>query len=354
MIDIEKLPEFDGHELVLRLYDKATNLRGFIALHNTNAGPAVGGTRFCYYKNEEEALRDALRLSRAMTYKCALACVPYGGGKAVLMVPRPTKKAENLKNEKYLIAYARKLDFLTKHFFTGEDVGMTERDIKILARHSSSIIGRPSVGGLPSHWAALSVFESMRAALSVLYGDESFKNRTIAIKGLGNVGFDLAKIVSKAGAHIIGAEINTERIRRARAQIKGIRIVSPEVIHKQNVDIFSPCALSGDLSKKTIPQLGAKIVCGSANNQLDTVEDGTRLFKRGIIYVPDYIANAGGLINVVDELHSCGYNRARVKQNIANVRATVTRILAESKRQRRSSDQVSDKLGRDRFRAAKL
>jgi leucine dehydrogenase len=349
-LKIEELPEFDGHELVLYLYDKTTGLRGFIAIHNTNAGPAVGGTRFCHYESEEDALRDALRLSRAMTYKCALANVSYGGGKAVLMAPRSARAAEKLKNEKYLAAYTRRMNLLDGHFFTGEDVGITKCDIKILARHSSSIIGRPSVGELPSHWAAVSVYESMRAALVTMYDNDSFKNRTVAIKGLGNVGLDLAKMLSRAGAYIIGAEINQERVQRARKHVKGIHIVSSEVIHKQKADIFSPCALSGDLSKKTIPQVRTKIICGAANNQLATAEDGMRLFKYGIIYIPDYIANGGGLINVIDELHSGGYNRERVERNVARVRTTVARLLAESKKQRRPPDQIADEIARSRFR----
>ena len=354
MNDIEKLPEFDGHELIIRLYDKATGLRGFLAIHNTNVGPAVGGTRFCYYKSEEDALRDALRLSRAMTYKCALAKVPYGGGKAVLMAPRSASAANTLKNEKYLAAYARKVDFLNGGFFTGEDVGMTENDIKMLVRHSSHIIGKPKVGGMPAHWAALGVYESMRATLKAAYGSESFKDKTVAIKGLGNVGFDLAQMLVKAGAHIIGAETDKGRVERALKHISGIKIVSPNSIHKQKVDIFSPCALSGDLSKETIPELKAKIVCGSANNQLAAPEDGMRLFKRGIIYVPDYIANAGGLINVADELHSGGYNRERVERDVAKVRTTVASILAESEKSNRPPEQVADILGRSRFEAKKI
>jgi len=351
VVNIEKLPEFDGHELILRFSDKFTGLRGFIAIHNTNAGPAVGGTRFAYYKNEEDALRDALRLSRAMTYKCALSHVPYGGGKTVLMAPRSPAMVTKLKNEKYLRAYARKLDFLKGSFFTGEDVGMTEHDIKTLARFSTSIIGRPSVGELPSYWAALSVFESMRVALKTTFGNESFVDRTVAIKGLGNVGFDLAQMLHKAGAHIVAADTNKERVLHALKHLPNIRIVSAGSIHTQKADIFSPCALGGDLTKKVIAEIKAKIVCGSANNQLATPEDGMRLLKRGIIYVPDYIANAGGLINVVDELHSGGYDRKRVQRNTIKVGMTVAHVLSESKRLRRPSNKVADKLGRERFEA---
>lgn len=353
MIDIEKVPEFDNHETVLRFYDKATELRGYIAIHNTSAGPAVGGTRYWHYGSEKDALRDALRLSKAMTYKCALANVPYGGGKAVLMAPRSHKGTKDEKSEKYLAAYAKRLAALDGHFFTGEDVGMTEKDIEILARYSPSIIGRPSVGGLPSPWAAKSVLQSMRAALKVLYGSDSFTGRTIAIKGLGNVGFDLALMLREAGAVVIASEIRPERVQRAKKEIPQIKIVAPEVIHKQKADVFSPCALGGDLTQQSIRELKAKIICGSANNQLASSKDSSRLFKRGIIYVPDYVANAGGLINVVDELHSGGYDRARVERNVAQVFETVTHLLTESIKKKRPSDFIADQIVAKRLTSVK-
>lgn len=350
-IALESLPEFDDHELIIRFFDRATHLRGYIALHNTTAGPAIGGTRYCYYQNETEALRDALRLSRAMTYKCALAHVPYGGGKAVLIAPRSPHAAKKRKNIKYLNAYARKIELLGGHFYTGEDVGLTETDITILAHTSSYIVGRPQVGGMPAHWAARSVFESMRAALKTVYASDSFQGRSVAIKGLGNVGFDLAGMLIRAGAHIIGADINRERVQRARAKLKKIRVVSPKSVHAERADIFSPCALGGDLSQVTIPQLQVSIVCGAANNQFAAPEDGARLFRRGIVYVPDYIANGGGLINVVDELHRGGYSQQRVEKNIRRVHTTVVRLLTESKKQHRPPDHIADQIARDRFMA---
>ncbi len=335
--------------MVLRLYDRSTNLRGFIAIHNTHAGPAVGGTRFAHYASEEEALRDALRLSRAMTYKCALAKVPYGGGKAVLMAPKNASAAEKLKNEKYFAAYARRIALLDGHFFTGEDVGLTKRDIEILAKHSESIIGRPAVGGLPAHWAALSVFESMRAALKTVFGNDSFKGRTVAIKGLGNVGSDLAMLLHKAGAQIVGAEKNQDRLRAVQKKIPSMRSVSPEAILTQTADILSLCALGGDLSEKTIAKLKVKIVCGAANNQLATPRDSARLAKRGIVYIPDYVANGGGLINVVDELDAKGYDRARVERRVSQVRKTVTDILTAAKKNRCAPDAIADQIGKKRF-----
>ena len=353
MLKIERLPEFDDHELILRLQDTSTGLKGFIAIHTTNPGPAVGGTRFWYYKNEQEALQDALRLSRAMTYKCALANVPYGGGKAVLMAPKGLSEKKKLKIEKYLVAYTKRLNILDGHFFTGEDVGISEQDIEILARNSTSIVGRPSIGGLPSYWAALSVFESMRAALKIACDSDSFEGRSVAIKGVGNVGYDLCELLSTAGATILAADVNPDRIQKLQTRFPDIRIVSPALIHKQTVDIYSPCALNADLTLRTIKELDCKIVCGSANNQLATDKDSARLFKRGIMYIPDYVANAGGLINVVDELHSGGYDKERVTRNVSQVRETVLHILSESKRKNKAPDVIADQLAEQRFKPSK-
>ncbi len=349
MIKITDLPEYAAHEAVLRIEDKETGLRGFIAIHNTNRGPAVGGTRFWYYKNEEEALKDALRLSRAMTYKCAATDLPYGGGKAVLMAPKDQAASHTFKNEKYLQSYARRLELLDGHFFTGEDVGMDEKDIGVLARNSSSIIGRPTIGGLPSPYAASSVFESMRAALTHAYGSDSFVGRTVAIKGLGNVGLELAQMLTKEGAEIIGADVNPEKVAAAQRLLLNCKIVPSHLIHKQKVDIYSPCALGGDLTATVIASLQCSIVCGSANNQLATPKDASRLFARGILYVPDYVANAGGLITVVDELQSGGYDKKRVERNIMQIRETVLHILSESKKKKVSESIIADALAERRF-----
>ncbi|PIR83305.1 hypothetical protein COU19_01045 [Candidatus Kaiserbacteria bacterium CG10_big_fil_rev_8_21_14_0_10_56_12] len=330
MIAVEGLPEFDEHELIARIFDKKTGLRGYIAIHNTTTGVAVGGTRFAHYESEEDALRDALRLSRAMTYKCALAGVPYGGGKAVLIAAADAKGSPAHKSKEYLQAYAGRLSALAAVFYTGEDVGITEEDIVTLSTLSKNIIGRPSVGGLPAHWAAQSVYRSIQAALQHVYGSECINGRTIAIKGLGNVGINLAKMLYDAGAQIIAAEIDEGKARQATHEMPGIILVSPDEIMLQEMDVFAPCALGGDLSPQTISKLSAKIVCGAANNQLTTASDGDLLKKEGITYVPDYIANAGGLITVVDELHDGGYNRARVAHRVDDVKKTVKNLLEKS------------------------
>lgn len=345
MINIEKLPEFDGHAFVARITDVPTGLRGYIAIHDTTLGPAVGGTRYWLYKNDEEALRDALQLSRAMTYKCAMAGVPYGGGKAVLMAP--TKDSE--KSEAYLAAYARALKFLAGRFYTGEDVGVLERDIEILASQSDSIIGRPAVGGLPAKYAALSVFQSMKIALQEKEGDASLLHRIVAIKGLGNVGIELAGMLHDAGASIIGADINPEKTKIAQERFPEMKIVSVARIHKEQADIYSPCALGGEFTTRTARQVRAGIICGSANNQLTDKRVGIQLSKRGILYVPDYVANAGGLISVVDELDREGYSENRVLQRIDDMQSTISRIIKDAKVKRTPTSTIADELVQERL-----
>ncbi len=337
---------YTDHEAVIFIHDKVTQLRGFIAIHNTNLGPAVGGTRIQYYKTEEDALADALRLSRAMTYKCAMAGVPFGGGKAVLMSPkRMTIRQKNA----FLRSYARRLEFLDGHFFTGEDVGVEARDIALLDKHSRSIIGRPKVGGLPAHWAVLSVSLALEAALQEKFGTESFKGRLFAVKGLGNVGMDLCGLILKRGGIVVAADINRKRTELARRQYPSIRIVPAVSIHKQAVDIFVPCALGNELNSRTIKELRCAIVCGSANNQLATSEDGKLLFKRDILYVPDYVANAGGLINVVSELHAGGYSREHVAKRVEHVKIAVEEILTLSRKTKQPTNVIADKIAEKRF-----
>jgi leucine dehydrogenase len=335
------------HEAVVFINDKKTGLRGFIAIHNTNLGPAVGGTRIQYYKTEQDALDDALRLSRAMTYKCAMAGVPFGGGKAVLMSP---KRMARSQKKDFLCSYARRLEFLDGHFFTGEDVGVQAQDIALLDKYSSSIIGRPKVGGLPAHWAVLSVSLALEAALKERFDSESFKGRTFGIKGLGNVGMELCGLILKRGGVVVAADINPARIQLARKRYPSLRVVSSASIHTQAVDVFVPCALGNELTIKTIKELRCAIVCGSANSQLATSEDGMRLFKRNILYIPDYVANAGGLINVVSELHPEGYSRQHVTKRVEKVKGAVEEILTLSRKTNQPTNVIADKIAEKRFK----
>lgn len=343
-LDFRRFPEFDGHELVLTETDEKSGLKAFIAIHNTNLGPAVGGTRYWNYGSEEEALRDALRLSRAMTYKCALAGVPYGGGKGVILA-HPQKP----KSKELIRAYARCIDKLQGRFYTGEDVGIDQDDVRTMIEVTPFIIGKPGVGGDPSPWAALGVFYAIRAALESVFGSEDISGRSFAVKGLGKCGLELARLLSEQGGEILGADISEGKIQKAKELLPKIKIVSPEEIHGQKVDVFTPCALSGDLNQKTIPELRCKIVCGTANNQLTGSEDGSRLHEAAILYIPDYLANAGGLVNVVAELAPEGYNKSWVEMKTEDIETTTKKIIELSRKEMRPTSQIADRIAQEIF-----
>jgi leucine dehydrogenase len=344
MNGIIDLPEFDSHELVSLIKDEGAGLHGFIALHNTNLGPAVGGTRYWHYVSEYEALKDVLRLSRAMTYKCALAGVPYGGGKAVII-----GNPQALKNERFLRSYAQKINLLHGSFFTGEDVGIDLSDVSKLAKYSPYIIGRRRLGGDPSPWAALSTFQALTAAVKEVFGSDDLHGRTVAIKGLGKVGLGLAQLIAEHGGKIIAADTNREVARAVTRKIKNIKIVDPKDIHLQKVDAYSPNALGADINERTINEFRCSIICGGANNQLQSDHYGAVLQRLGILYIPDYVANAGGLINVVDELNKKRYSKERVRDRVLAVRETVEKIIALSKEKKKPTNQVADELARQIF-----
>ena len=343
-----KFPEFDNHEFILSASDQNSGLRCFIALHRTNLGSALGATRFWHYASEEDALRDTLRLSRTMTYKCALARIPYGGGKGVIMADEKFSKNGNL-----LKRYAQLVDGLKGRFYTGEDVGLNGKDVRKMASVTRYVVGKlPKRSDDPPYWTALGVFYAMQAALAMRFGDADMRGRKVAVKGLGKVGTALCRVLHQQGAKLIGADVNFHKVRRARARFPEIQIVSPEEIHRRKVDIFAPCALGNDFDKKTIPQLRCKVICGGANNQLATAEDGARLYSWGILYVPDYLANAGGLINVSAELNRGGYRRPWVERKVKRIKETTKQVLVLSRKTNKPTSEVADRLAESFFKKA--
>ena len=345
----EKLPEFDDHESVSVFEDKTTGLKGFIAIHNTNLGPAAGGTRYWEYSSTEAALRDVLNLSRAMTYKCALAGVSYGGGKGVIIAHSRYQKTEDL-----LKAYTREVNRLNGQFYTGEDVGIDEDDVRILSQYSNFIIGRPGIGGDPSPWAALGVFYAMQAGLNFVFGSPNVEQHTFAIKGLGKVGRELCRLLYESGGKIIVADINPEVVQLVHESFPGVQIADPSEIHRQKVQVYSPCALGGEFTDQTISELQCKIICGGANNQLASRRMGDLLHEKEIVYIPDYIANAGGLINVVSELDQEGYNREEVVDKVKQIRITTKAILEAAQKDRIPVSRVADEFAQEIFSKKKI
>ncbi len=311
-MDIFELMKQGGHEQIIFNYDKETGMRAIIAIHDTTLGNAFGGTRMVNYASMEEALKDAMKLSKAMTYKCAAADEDKGGGKGVIW-----GDPEKDKTEAYLRAYGRFIEILKGRFITGAaDLNLNEADSSVMGRESRHIVARPREEGSSGNTGAITaygVFWGLKACAQFLWGKPDLKGKRIAVQGLGAVGDPLLKHLKDEGLEIIATDIRETTLMRLQA-IYGFKAVKPEGIYEVDCDIFSPSAIGGILNDQTIPKLKCKIVAGCANNQL---EDETRhsrmLHERGILYAPDYVINAGGVIQAIDEAQGFNLERVRLK-----------------------------------------
>jgi leucine dehydrogenase len=321
------LPHQAPHERVLIASDEATGLRTLIAVHNTARGPGFGGCRFWAYENDLAALHDAQRLSQGMSYKNALADLPFGGGKAVIVKPKGEFNREQL-----FAAFARAVDSLQGAYITAEDVGTTTADMRVVQRHTAYVSGIPregAFGGDPSPKTAWGVFVSVQAGAKAVLGRSDLQGLTVAIQGLGAVGWHLAEYLHQAGARLTVADIDPAKTAKAQAQF-GATVVGVDQILAAPVDVLAPCALGASLNAATIPTLQAKLVCGAANNQLALPSDGNLLADRGIAYLPDYLVNAGGIISVAREYRGEGEEQA-VMAEVSRVAERVTELLARIK-----------------------
>lgn len=315
-------PSFDHHEQVTHYFDRDSGLHAIIAIHSTARGPAFGGARCWKYLDENTALTDALRLSRGMTLKNAAAGLPLGGGKAVILL-----SDANPKTPAVMRAFGRCVDALGGRYLTAEDVGTSPADMLEIRRNTRFLAGLPAEHGGrgdPSPWTARGVLASIEAAVEQVFGTPALAGRVLAIQGLGNVGMSLAEMAYAAGAKLIVADINPLRT-AAAAQKYAATVVPVELIHRQSCDVFAPCALGGVLNAVTVSELATKIVAGGANNQLADDSTATLLQARGIIYVPDFIANAGGIIWIHGDY--AGLDVAEVKANVGKIRQRVAAIL---------------------------
>ncbi|MBI2285816.1 Glu/Leu/Phe/Val dehydrogenase [Candidatus Saccharibacteria bacterium] len=344
------LKEFDDHEMVIGISDAKSGLRGYIAIHNTNLGPALGGTRWQRYPSEEAAIRDVLNLSKAMSYKCAIAGLPWGGGKAVIFAEEDADREAQLK------AYAKKVEKLKGLFKTGTDLGIFDSDVRKMARHTKHMLGvsKADRGDLTtSKMAALGVYYCIKAALDFAHGSESVKGRTIGIKGVGKLGGELVELLSEDGANLVIADVDADKCQRITQRYPGVKVVEPKEIHKQRLDVYSPCALGNELSGRIIKELKTKIIAGGANNQLANEFVGDRLFEKGILYAPDYVTNAGGLIYVADELETDGFHKERVLQRVKDLQVLLKHILTASKKQNIPAHKVANGIGLERILTGK-
>ncbi len=335
-------PELGSHEDIVFVQDKATGLRAIIAVHDTTLGPALGGCRVWPYENPSDALTDALRLSRGMTYKNALAGLDLGGGKAVIIAdPRKDKTPEMME------AFGRHVDRLSGTYITAEDVGVSPEDMEAVARQTAHVRGTKATGlGDPSPYTALGVFEGIKASAKHVFGSSDLEGKVVSVQGLGHVGYDVARQLYHAGAKLIVSDIHAPAVLKA-IETFGATAVDPGEAHMVEADIFTPCALGAGLNARTIPHIRAKIVAGAANNQLQTPADGDALKKRGILYAPDYAINAGGVISIA--IAAPGSGDAMVREKTIAIGETLAAIYERADREGTTPERVADAMAEERL-----
>lgn len=334
-----------GFEQLVFGHDRATGLRAIIAIHNTTLGPGLGGTRMYPYRSEDDAIADALRLSRAMTYKSAAAGLNLGGGKAVIIGDPSRDKSEAL-----LRAYGRLIHTLGGRYWTASDVGTNSKDMDIVRQETPYVTAcseENGGGGDTSVLTGLTVYMGMKACAREVFGTDSLAGRKIVLQGVGKVGTYLLDHLVKEEPRLAVTDIDAHRARSVAEKYKA-ELIDSLSVYDVECDIFSPNALGGVLNEATIPRLKCRVVVGGANNQLATAADAERLQKRGILYAPDYIVNSGGVINAGDEL--LGYNRARATAKAQEVYYTTLRVFAMAKTQGITTAEAADRLAEERIR----
>ena len=343
------LSDFADHEQVVFVSDDKSGLKAIIAVHNSKLGPALGGCRMWPYASEEEAVRDVLRLSRGMTYKSAMARLKLGGGKSVIIGNPRTDKTPAL-----LAAFARALEQLNGRYIAAEDSGTSVADMKFMTQFTQHVAGihdKPSDEGTrsgdPSPATAYGTFIGIQAAVKERLGRDSLDGLRVAVQGVGNVGYDLARQLKEAGARLWVTDIHREPLVQAGREL-GATVVAPDEIFGLDVDVFAPCALGAVLNDSTIPQLQAKIVAGAANNQLAEPRHGVELMRRGILYAPDYVINAGGIIDVYHE--RIGFERAALIRHIEGIRDNLMEVFERAREEERPTAEVADAIAEERFR----
>ncbi len=336
-------PEFDQHESLHFVQDVDTGLQAIIAIHSSALGPAAGGCRRWQYASDLDALTDALRLSRGMTYKNAVAGLKFGGGKSVILASDKAPKSPELFH-----AFGRAVDGLGGTYITAEDVGCSVEDMRFVKEQTDFVSGLPrsgdEAGGDPSPMTALGVFQGIEAAVRFRLGKDSLDGVSVAVQGVGNVGLHLCRLLHEAGAELIVADVNRESLKRASDELP-VTVVPPAKVLFADVDVLAPCALGNVLTSLTIPKIKAKIIAGGANNQLSTEADGARLAERDILYAPDYVINAGGIINVAHEYYG-GSSVDEVRAEIARIPERLNKIFNEAKTSKQPTNVIADEVAR--------
>jgi leucine dehydrogenase len=336
-----------NHEQILFCSDNATGLKAIIAVHNTVLGPALGGTRMWNYSNELEALNDVMRLSRGMTYKSSVAGLNLGGGKAVI-IGDPRK----IKNEALLRRFGKFVNGLGGKYITAEDVAMTSRDMEIISMETDYVSGLPeNMGGSgdPSPVTAFGVYVSMKASAREVWGNDSLENKKVLVQGVGHVGEVLVEHLVKENAKVYVNDINAESVKKLASRYK-VEVADSATMFDLDIDIYAPCALGATINDNTLERLKCKIICGAANNQLaDETYHGEVVGKQGILYAPDFVVNAGGIINVYYELE--GYNRERAMTHAENIYETTYNLFQLAKKEGIPTYMAANRLGEKRIEA---
>lgn len=340
--------DFDGHELVTFCYDDATGLKAIIAIHNTNRGPALGGCRFWSYQNDQEALTDVLRLSRGMTYKSALANLNLGGGKSVII-----GDATKDKTPEKMRAFGRFIEQLNGLYITAEDVNTTPEDMGMIRTETKHVVGLPGSGGSgdPSIITAYGVYTGIKACVKYKFKTDSLSGLHIALQGLGHVGMELARLLHRDGVRLSVTDLNPASIQYAVDHFQATA-VNPTSILSTACDLFAPCALGGLINDQTIDQFQCQIIAGAANNQLAQARHGEILAQKGILYAPDYLINAGGLINVTYE--GADYDRNVVFKHVDGIYDTMMEILHMAQEQTIPTNVACDQVAEQRFKKKTL
>jgi len=338
--------DYDAHERVELVHDRASGLTAIIALHSTHLGPGAGGTRFWHYADPAGAMRDALRLSRGMSYKNAMAGLPMGGGKAVVLLD-----AQRTKTPEMLAAFGDAVEALGGRYVTAEDVGASEADMVAISQRTAHVCGLPAgdgaIGGDPGPFTARGIFLGIKAAAAHRLGAADMRGVRVALQGCGSVGGGVARLLAEEGAELVLADLDAARAEALAAQL-GARAVPADAILATACDVFSPNALGAILTESTIPRLACRIVAGGANNQLARAGDGALLAERGILYAPDYVINAGGIINVSLEYlarqHGAQADLADVLGRIDRIPERLLAIWQQSEASGQPADQVADRM----------
>ena len=344
MTAFDLLKEF-GHEQLVISQDPGANYVGIVAIHDTTLGPALGGTRLWNYAKLEDAIVDALRLARGMTYKSAVAGLPLGGGKSVV-IGDPARR----DREACFRAHGRYVDTLGGRYITAADVGTSSSDMEIIHLETEHVAGLPGQSGDPSPVTGYGVFMAMKAAAKVRWGKDTLTGRRVAVQGAGKVAQHLARHLHEEGAKLIVTDIDDAKVQRFVADF-GAATVAPDAIYDAAVDVYAPCALGATLNDQTIPRLKAEIVCGGANNQLADPRHAAAVEKRGLFYTPDYVANGGGVINICREIQ--GWSEQRALDQAAGIYDTVLRVVEVAQREKVTTAEAADRLAEERLAAVR-